>query len=227
MKPWLLAVCVLAFAGSTSPAASLTKCILGEQVVADPRGRNGVIVWTGGDFCRVRYEDGQSYGWMSRDLRAAQAAATSGLALSPEGGGSITTHANERASSPTVLKPPASALVYPADTHGHFRLTGTVNGAALQFLLDTGASLVFLSPEDARAAGINRGDLVFDKVVQTGNGRARAASVLLPKVRIERLAIEKVPAAVMENLHQSVLGMSFLSRLKGFEIHEGFLTLSR
>ena len=86
---------------------------------------------------------------------------------------------------------------------------------------------MFLSPEDARVAGIRRGDLVFDKVVQTGNGRARAASVLLPKVRIERLAIEKVPAAVMENLHQSVLGMSFLSRLKGFAIHEGLLTISR
>jgi aspartyl protease family protein len=224
MKLWLIAVCV--FLGFDSAAAALTTCIIGEQV-ADPRGKNGLIVWSGGDFCRVRYEDGQSYGWMSRDLKAAEAAKTSDLALSPEAGPSTTNRPVERASSPTVLKPPASALVYRADPQGHFRLTATVNGAALRFLLDTGASLVFLSPEDARAAGINRGDLVFDKVVQTGNGRARAASVLLPEVRIERLAIEKVPAAVMENLHQSVLGMSFLSRLKGFEIHEGFLTLSR
>ncbi len=226
MKPWLFAVCVFAFAGSTSPASALAECILGEHVV-DPRGKSGQIVWTGGDFCRVRYEDGQSYGRMSRDLKAAEAAITSGLALSPEAGPSTTNRPNERASSPTVLKPPARALVYDADPHGHFRLTATVNGAAVQFLLDTGASLVFLSPEDARVAGIRRGDLVFDKVVQTGNGRARAASVLLREVRIERLAIEKVPAAVMENLDQSVLGMSFLSRLKGFAIHEGLLTISR
>ena len=53
MKLWLLAVCVLAFASSTSPAASLTKCILGEHV-ADPRGKIGVIVWTGDDFCGMR-----------------------------------------------------------------------------------------------------------------------------------------------------------------------------
>jgi predicted aspartyl protease len=47
------------------------------------------------------------------------------------------------------------------------------------------------------------------------------------EIRIEQVAIDNVPAAVMENLGQSVLGMSFLNRLKGFDIRQGALTISR
>jgi aspartyl protease family protein len=52
------------------------------------------------------------------------------------------------------------------------------------------------------------------------------APVMLREVRIGQLSIENVPAAVIENLDQSLLGMSFLKRLKSFEVREGALTIS-
>jgi aspartyl protease family protein len=127
----------------------------------------------------------------------------------------------------TVLRPSSNrTLVYRADRRGHFRLTATVNGAPIRLVIDTGASLVALTLDDARAAGIGRGELVFNQVTQTANGRVHFAPVMLREVRIGQLSIENVPAAVIENLDQSLLGMSFLKRLKSFEMREGALTIS-
>ena len=63
-------------------------------------------------------------------------------------------------------------------------------------------------------------------MTQTANGRVHFASVMLHEVSIGQLSIENVPAAVIENLDQSLLGMSFLKRLKSFEMREGALTIS-
>jgi aspartyl protease family protein len=93
-------------------------------------------------------------------------------------------------------------------------------------LVDTGASLVTLTPADARAAGISPAGLVFSGHVQTANGTARMAPVTLREIRIGQLSIYDVPAAVLENLNVSLLGMSFLGRLRGYEMREGKLTVS-
>ena len=86
--------------------------------------------------------------------------------------------------------------------------------------------MVFLTLEDARAAGISRGELLFSQRVDTANGPVRVAPVMLREIRMEQLSIEGVPAAVIENLDRSVLGMSFLKRLKSFEMREGALTIN-
>jgi aspartyl protease family protein len=235
MKGWVFVVCAFALAGAASPATALARCIVGQQV-SDPRDNIGVIVWGSGDFCRVRYVDGQSYGWPSGDLHAAEPPAKSDTdpdlqiatnegSPRPVSRAAIDMRSNNNGAA--VLRPSASSLVYHADSQGHFLVTAAINGASVRVLLDTGASLVFLTPADARAAGFDRNDLVFDRVVQTANGRVRAASVALREIRIEQVAIDNVPAAVMENLGQSVLGMSFLNRLKGFDIRQGALTISR
>jgi len=62
--------------------------------------------------------------------------------------------------------------------------------------------------------------------VQTANGPARAAIAVLREIRIDQLEVNNVQAAVIEKLPQSVIGMSFLSRLKGFEMQNGALTLT-
>jgi aspartyl protease family protein len=56
-------------------------------------------------------------------------------------------------------------------------------------------------------------------------GRVHFAPVTLREIRIEHLSIENVPAAVIENLDQSLLGMSFLKRLKSFEMRASALTI--
>jgi aspartyl protease family protein len=122
--------------------------------------------------------------------------------------------------------PAVNALVYPANERGHFIVDAAVNGTSVRLLVDTGASLVTLTPADARAAGISPGELVFNHRVSTANGFARMAPVTLREIRIGQLSIYDVPAAVLENLNISLLGMSFLSRLQGYEMRDGKLTIN-
>ena len=122
--------------------------------------------------------------------------------------------------------PAVNTLIYTANVQGHVILDAAVNGAPMRLLVDTGASLVTLTPADARAAGIASGELVFNHRVSTANGSARMAPVTLREIRIGQLSIYDVPAAVLENLNISLLGMSFLSRLQSYEMREGKLTIS-
>jgi aspartyl protease family protein len=124
---------------------------------------------------------------------------------------------------------PAAAvntLVYPVDARGHVLLDAVVNGAPVRFLVDTGASLVTLTPADARAAGLSPRQLAFDERASTANGLVRMASVTLREIRLGQLSVGDVPAAVIENLNVSLLGMSFLNRLQSYEMRGGRLTIT-
>jgi aspartyl protease family protein len=129
----------------------------------------------------------------------------------------------ERASE---IGPAANTLIYPANEQGHVILEAAVNGASTRLLVDTGASLVTLTPADARAAGIAPGELVFSHRASTANGPVRMAPVTLREIRIGQLSVYDVPAAVLEHLHISLLGMSFLSRLQSYEMRDGKLTIN-
>ena len=129
---------------------------------------------------------------------------------------------------PTILRPAPRphTLVYHADSRGQFSFTAAVNGAPVRFLVDTGATLVALTLEDARAAGFDSDALVFNVRTRTANGMGLAARVMLREIRIDQLSIDNVPALVERNLSAgSVLGMSFLRRVR-FEMREGTLTIS-
>ena len=222
-----LAICALMLVGVVPVAAAqaLTKCTAGQAVI-DQEGKTGVIVADDSKLCQVKYGDGQIYSWIFWNLRPAGEPATS---RPPNTGplGPSNTPASAGAARPTVLKPSSNrTLVYRADRRGHFRVTAGVNGAPIRLVVDTGASLVALTLEDARAAGFDRAGLTFNGTTQTANGPTRFAPVMLREIRIEQLSIDNVPAAVIENLDQSLLGMSFLKRLKSFEMREGALTIS-
>jgi aspartyl protease family protein len=128
--------------------------------------------------------------------------------------------------APPLSAPPSNTIVYTANERGHVLLDAAVNGAPVRMLVDTGASLVTLTPTDARAAGINPASLAFSGHVQTANGTARMAPVTLREIRVGQLSIYDLPAAVLENLNVSLLGMSFLSRLQGYEMRDGKLTIT-
>jgi aspartyl protease family protein len=129
-------------------------------------------------------------------------------------------------SAPHASVAPSNTIVYATNERGHVVLDAAVNGAPVRMLVDTGASLVTLTPVDARAAGINPATLAFNGRVQTANGTARMAPVTLREIRIGQLSIYDVHAAVLENLKVSLLGMSFLNRLQGYEMRDGKLTIS-
>jgi aspartyl protease family protein len=122
--------------------------------------------------------------------------------------------------------PPVDSLSYPVDKNGHVVIEAEIDGVNMHLLVDTGASLVSLTPADARAAGIEPDRLAFTGRALTANGSVRLAPVTLREVRIGQFVADNVPAAVLENLNVSLLGMSFLSRLRSYRMGEGRFTIA-
>lgn len=110
---------------------------------------------------------------------------------------------------------------------GHFRAMAEVNGANVGMLVDTGASIVLLTFEDAAAIGLDPANLRFTQPVVTANGKAHVAPVTLDYVAIGAVGLARVKAAVAERgrLHSSLLGMSFLGRLEETTFRRSTLTL--
>jgi aspartyl protease family protein len=110
---------------------------------------------------------------------------------------------------------------------GHFTANVEINGAKIAMIVDTGASTIVLRPEDAKKAGIDVSRLTYRVPVLTANGRTLAARVRLEEAAIGPLDRKKVDALVAQPgaLTQSLLGMSFLSRLRSYEFSGDFLTL--
>lgn len=111
---------------------------------------------------------------------------------------------------------------------GEFAVNATINGAGVPMLVDTGASTVVLTSAAARAAGLNVDALTYDVTVETANGRARAASVLLDTIIVGGIVERRVPALVSAPgaLRMSLLGMSFLARLDAFAFKGDQLVLT-
>jgi clan AA aspartic protease (TIGR02281 family) len=109
---------------------------------------------------------------------------------------------------------------------GHFRVQGSVGATAVLFLVDTGASNVLLSPADARRMGYNPAGLSYTQIYRTADGEARAAPLVLPEIDLGPIRVSNVTASVFEHeTGGSLLGMSFLSRLSGYEVTGNILTL--
>ena len=114
------------------------------------------------------------------------------------------------------------------DRLGHFLAEATVNGTALQMLVDTGASFVSLSAKDAELLGLHPGERDFTYRVSTANGVVKAALVRLREMQVGDVSLRDVQALVPEasgGPPMSLLGMSFLKRLAGFETIQGKLIL--
>ena len=99
---------------------------------------------------------------------------------------------------------------------GHFYADVVVNGAAIRMMVDTGATDIALSPEDAAAAGIDVDERSFTSMVSTANGTAAAADVRLTEVRVGSIVRSNVGGSVTRGLSGSLLGMSFLNKLTRF-----------
>ncbi|MES1155867.1 MAG: TIGR02281 family clan AA aspartic protease, partial [Pseudorhodoplanes sp.] len=103
---------------------------------------------------------------------------------------------------------------------GEFRVTMQINGKTIPMALDTGASAVVLTQDAAKAAGLPLEVLSYTVSVDTANGRARAAAVTLDRIGVGSIVERSVPALIAQpgQLRTSLLGMSFLNRLEGWEV---------
>ena len=107
-----------------------------------------------------------------------------------------------------------ATTVLTADGRGHFLTTGSINGASMRFLVDTGASTVAMGASDARRAGVDptRGEKGF---AQTANGVAEVSRVRLHSVRVGDIVLNDVEATVhSQDMPMVLLGMSFLNRME-------------
>jgi aspartyl protease family protein len=94
---------------------------------------------------------------------------------------------------------------------GHFYLTLLANGQPVDFMVDTGASGIVLSPQAARDIGIDLANLVFDGVSQTANGEGSFARIRLVTTELEGVRHVGLPASVNgADMSQSLLGMDYL-----------------
>jgi aspartyl protease family protein len=110
---------------------------------------------------------------------------------------------------------------------GDFAISAQINGVRVHMVVDTGATSVVLTAEDAKAAGLPLALLNYTVSVETANGRARAAPVTLDRVAMGELVERSVEALVVQpgQLRTSLLGMSFLNRLQSWQVNGDRLTL--
>lgn len=102
------------------------------------------------------------------------------------------------------------------DRRGHFQAEVRVDGRTIEFLVDTGASLVAMNEKSAAKLGIFPSARDYTYRTQTANGVGKAARVRLNRVELDGITVSDVEAFVMpdEALSTNLLGMSFLSRVK-------------
>lgn len=115
----------------------------------------------------------------------------------------------------------------PASGNGHYHAEVEINGRDVPVLVDTGATTVALTYDDAENAGIFLKDSDFTHTVSTANGTARVAPVMLDRISIGDITVRNVQGMVTERgrLETTLLGMSFLSRLSRVDMRSGILVL--
>jgi aspartyl protease family protein len=113
---------------------------------------------------------------------------------------------------------PAKAAVLRQKPDSHYWGLADVDGYPVNFMVDTGASVVVLTFEDAKRMRLNPESLDYKWNISTAGGQTKGASVLLDSVRFGGVEIENVEAMILrEGLEQNLLGMSFLKQLYSYE----------
>jgi aspartyl protease family protein len=130
------------------------------------------------------------------------------------------------------VRPDASSsrsVVIAPGSGGHFRVAGRIDGRRVNFMVDTGASVIALTARDAATLGIHPVERDYVAMVKTANGAMRVAPVELGMVEIDDLEVHNVAAVVLPPgvLNENLLGLSFLSRLRRFEYTDGKLVLEQ
>lgn len=115
----------------------------------------------------------------------------------------------------------------PLSADGHYWIEANVNGARQRFMIDTGATLTAISPATADKAGIEPDPLRLPVVMRTANGDAEAQLAKIAELRFGSIVARDMDVVVTgPSGGVNVLGMNFLSRLKGWRVENGVLILS-
>jgi len=109
---------------------------------------------------------------------------------------------------------------------GHFLVYGTINGARIAFLIDTGATDIVLAPEDAKRLGIDLDRLSFDRPFGSANGIGYGAKAVVASLGVGPIQFSDVEVSINKSaMGTSLLGVAFLKRLKSYSVSGGKLIL--
>lgn len=119
-------------------------------------------------------------------------------------------------------------ITVPRAFDGHYYLTLEINGAPIRFVVDTGATDMVLTPQDAARAGLDTANLRYTNRAMTANGMVQTAPVRLELVEIGPISDRYVPAVVNGSpMQESLLGMSYLNLFDRISIEGGRMVLER
>jgi aspartyl protease family protein len=121
------------------------------------------------------------------------------------------------------------SVTFEADRLGHFQVEARIDGRSVDFIIDTGASLVVLRESDAARVGIRPRPSDYTATAITANGRIKAARATVDRIELGGITVYDVPAMVLpdEALAKNLLGVSFLSRLRRYEYANGRIVLEQ
>lgn len=127
------------------------------------------------------------------------------------------------------LSSASRSIIVSRDHRGHFQVDARVDGRHLNFMVDTGATVVALTESEAAGLGIHPAPYEFVVDVKTANGTVRGAPIKLDRIEVGDIVVRDVAALVMPDraLSDNLLGLSFLSRLRRFEYTGGKLVLEQ
>ena len=135
----------------------------------------------------------------------------------------------QQAPAQTIAQASGRSLDIPRDARGHFQADGRIEGQRVNFMIDTGASMVALNEKSAAQFGLRPSRSDYNATVTTANGTIKAARTRLAMIELGGLVVRDVDALVLpdEALSENLLGLSFLSKLKRFEYANGKMVLEQ
>ena len=115
------------------------------------------------------------------------------------------------------------------DGRGHFQADARIDGQRVNFMVDTGASVIALNESSAAQIGVRPSPRDYTATVNTANGTIKGARTRLSEVKVGGLVVRDVEAMVLpdEALSENLLGLSYLSKLKRFEFANGKLVMEQ
>jgi aspartyl protease family protein len=153
--------------------------------------------------------------------------------------GSVGSRVPEAAQQPTKAEPVRQTqqqqsanyrtVTVRGDSRGHFQVEGAVDGRRIDLMVDTGASLVALRERDANKLGFFPAARDYTMRSSTANGIVKVAPIRLSSLEINGIRVYDVQAVVIpdQSLNVNLLGMSFLSRVRRFEMANGRLVMEQ
>jgi aspartyl protease family protein len=131
----------------------------------------------------------------------------------------------EQSTEPVAANLQEGAVQLQRQENGHFYADVELNGTPVHMLVDTGATAIALSRDDARKAGIATSIGMNDVIGQGADGSVHGEFVAIDRVSLGRTTAEHMPAMVLNSGEQSLLGQQFLQKFTSVEIHGDTMTL--